>query len=141
MRTNGYKLEFIFMKHYAPNRCLYKKNGRGGGGGGITIFKQTGGGVGFRWVGCDPIEGIIQLKQKKWGGGEGARSGGVNQELKVLLNLHIKGGVGVCEPRIASIVQLKKNVARDQELNVLYKRGGGGSHICLYCTTELTAIA
>ena len=76
--------------------------------------------------GCGPIEGIIQLKQKNWGGGRGGEVRGVNQELKVLYNLHIKKGVGVCEPRIASIVQLKKNGARDQELNVLYKRGGGG---------------
>ena len=91
-------------------------------------------------MGCDPTEGIIQLKQRI-GGREGPGSGGVNQELKVFYNLYIKKGVGVCEQRIAGIVQFKKNGGRDQELNVLYKRGHGGSHICLYCTTELPAIA
>ena len=47
-------------------------------------------------MGCDPIEGFIQLKQKNRGGGEGG------------------GGVRGCEPRIEGIVQF------------IYKKGGRG---------------
>ena len=68
LKRNGYKLEFIFMKHYAPNRCLYKKTEGGGGAELKVLYNFKKGGVGVRWVVCDPIEGIIQLKQKIVGG-------------------------------------------------------------------------
>ena len=39
-----FKLELMFMKHYAPNRCLYIK---GGGVGSVLVGGVGGGGFGF----------------------------------------------------------------------------------------------
>ena len=52
-RKIKYKLEFMFMKHYAPNRCepsievIVKMGVRPGGGGGWLVARLgVGGGVG-----------------------------------------------------------------------------------------------
>ena len=78
-----------------------------------------------------------------WGGGGGVR--GCEQRIEGIVQfIYIKGGSGCANQELQVLYNLKKkkNGGRDQELNVLYKRGGGeGSHICLYCTTELPAIA
>ena len=89
----------MFMKHYAPNRCLYRKVAKLRTGGGecrdVTptklqsqnIFKESTGGGGSGWGGQDECERRIKVFvkiQKKiyifffWGGvgGGGVRLGG-----------------------------------------------------------------
>ena len=98
---NESQLELMFMKHYAPNRCLYIKvaklrtgvgrgGGRWGGGGGVGV------GLGGQ-SGCElRIEVFVKIQKKKlggggggsvWGGGGGVGGGvrvDVNEELKFL---------------------------------------------------------
>ena len=80
----------MFMKHYAPNRCLYIKVAKlrtGVGGGGVRL-----GGQGE----CERrIEVFVKIQKKNggWGGGGGGSGGGIrlgglrvdaNEELKFL---------------------------------------------------------
>ena len=91
------KLELMFMKHYAPNRCLYIKVAKlrngvgsaemshrqncclkiylkralgGGGGGGVVLGGQDG---------CERRIKVfvkIEKKKKNWRGGQGGGGGG-----------------------------------------------------------------
>ena len=114
----------MFMKHYAPNRCLYIKVAKlrtgmgsaemshlqnhcpffflGGGGGG-----QVGGmfGVWGSQGGCEQrIEVFVKIKKKQFGGGVGGGGGRI-------------GGQGTCERRIEVFVKIKKKKIGE---------GGGG---------------
>ena len=105
------KLELMFMKHYAPNRCLYIKVAKLRTGVGsaemshlqncslkIYLKRALGGGGGVRGgggsqEGCEQkIEVFVKIQKKNWGWGPGEGGGGrvrgvrvdVNEELKVL---------------------------------------------------------
>ena len=86
------KLELMFMKHYAPNRCLYIKVTKLKTGLGsaemshlqncsLKIYlKITGGsgwGVGVRMDGCERrIEVFVIIQKKNWGVGPGGSGWG-----------------------------------------------------------------
>ena len=117
-----HKLELMFMKHYAPNRCLYIKVAKlgtgvgsaemshlqncslkiylkralGGGGGGSG---GPGGGVGLgAQGGCERrIEVLVKIKKKNEGSGGGGR-GEYDRRIEVFGKIHPKkkfGGKGV----------------------------------------------
>ena len=78
------KLELMFMKHYAPNRCLYIKVAKIRTGLGsaemshlqncsLKIYlKSTGGGGGGGQGGCERrIEVFVKIQKKNGGGGPG----------------------------------------------------------------------
>ena len=70
------KLEFMFMKHYAPNRCELS-----------TEFRCVWGGQGGQGR-CDPRSKVfVNIQKKKWGGGDRVGGGG-------------GGGQGGCERNV-----------------------------------------
>ena len=112
-----WKLELMFMKHYAPNRCLYKKVAKLRTKVGsaemshlqycslkIYLKESTGGGGGGDRVGGVRMDVNEELKfcensKKKWGGGvRGVGSGGggvrvdVNDELKLFVKIQKQWG-------------------------------------------------
>ena len=91
-----FQLELMFMKHYAPNRCLYIKvaNLRTGlGSADVTptkllsqnIYKEHWVGLGGGQDGCEQrIKVFVKIQKKKLGGGGG------------VLGVRL-GGQGECE--------------------------------------------
>ena len=100
-RKIKYKLEYMFIKHYAPNRCepsievIVKMGVRLGGlvsnkvwgRGRCVVNAKKGGPVGGQ-CGCEPRIELIVKMNKKVGRGGGPVGGGVrvvvNHELKLL---------------------------------------------------------
>ena len=113
-----YKLELIFMKHYAPNRCLYikvakLKTGVGNaemshnfffGGGGAS-----GGGGGGQGRCEQRSEVFVKIQQKKifffLGGGGGGQVGGILGG-----GGGGKGSQGGCEQRIEVFVKIQNKI-------------------------------
>ena len=117
------KLELMFMKHYAPNRCLYRKVAKLRTGVGsaemshlqncslkIYLKRALGwGGSGWGQDGCERrIKVFVKIQKKDiflggFGGGGGGGGGvrvDVNEELKVFVKIQKKigggGGGGGC---------------------------------------------
>ena len=128
-----YKLELMFMKHYAPNRCLYIKVAklRTGGGGGegvqrchtykIAVSKYQGR--------CEQRSEVFVKIQKKifffffffWGGGGSGRGGMFGGREGSGL-----GGQGGCDRRIEILGKFTKKKSGGGVGMAGFVLGGGG---------------
>ena len=132
---NQMKLEFMFMKHYAPNRCEPSIEALNFGGGGVKFLRKLkkniyiyfffffflgggglgGGGGGFRMNVNEELKFLGKFTKKNSGGGVG-RGGvrwgvglvGVRVDENAMLGVGGDVGYGRCEPRIEGIVQCTK---------------------------------
>ena len=101
---NNKKLELMFMKHYAPNRCLYIKVAKLRTGVGVQRCYTYKIAVSKYQGRCEQrSEVFVKIKKKLGRGGGGGGAGSVG------------GGQGGCERRIEVFVKIQKKI------------GGGGS--------------